>query len=109
MRCLTWALTLAAALSVVSLVAGDQADPKTHTVTIEGMRFQPDVVTVSRGDTIVWINKDLVPHTATSKAGRFDSKTIPPDDSWKHVVGAQGDFTYICTFHPTMKGTLRVR
>ena len=41
--------------------AGDQRKAKTHTVTIEGMRFQPEVLTVARGDTIVWVNKDLVP------------------------------------------------
>ena len=81
---------------------------KTHTITIEGMRFQPEVLTVSRGDTIVWVNKDLVPHTATSKAGGFDSKDIQADKSWRHTIQTTGEFAYICTFHPTMKAVLRV-
>ena len=55
------------------VVSADQRKAKTHTITIEGMRFQPEVLTVSPGDTIVWVNKDIVPHTATSKAG-----TVPP-------------------------------
>jgi plastocyanin len=77
-------------------------------VTIEGMRFQPAVLTVAPGDTIVWINKDLVPHTATSKAGRFDSRDIQADRSWRYTVRDTGDFPYICTFHPAMKAMLRV-
>ena len=104
--------TLVAALSVVlgtmGAVTGDQPKSQTHTVTIEGMRFQPEVLTVAPGDTVVWVNKDLVPHTATSKAGNFDSKLIEADKSWNYTVRTKGDFAYICTFHPTMKAMLRV-
>ena len=38
------------------------------------------------GDTIVWVVKDLVPHTATSKAGGFDSKDIQADKSWRNTI-----------------------
>jgi plastocyanin len=83
--------------------------PATHTVTIDATRFQPDVLTVRAGDTIVWVNKDFFPHTATSKAGGFDSGAIVTDKSWTYVAKQKGEFPYICTFHPTtMKGTLRV-
>jgi plastocyanin len=82
---------------------------KTHTVIMEGMAFRPKVITVAAGDTIVWVNRDLVPHTATSEAGGFDSKTIQADESWTHTAATNGDFTYVCTFHPAMTATLRVR
>ena len=94
---------------ITGLAAGDHPKPKTHTVTIEGMRFVPEVLTVAAGDTIVWVNKDLVPHTATSTAGTFDSKDIQADMSWKLTIRKTGDFAYICTFHPTMKAMLRVK
>ena len=99
---------IAIVLSAVSLMAGEDA-AKTHTVTIEAMRFQPETLTVSRGDTIVWVNKDVVAHTATSEDGRFDSKTIETDASWKYIARERGDFAYICDLHPEMKATLRVR
>ena len=102
-------MALPVVICLVSLTATDRAESKTHTVTIEGMRFQPEVLTVSRGDTIVWVNKDLVPHTATSKAGGFDSKTIQADESWTYTPPTRGDYAYICTFHPAMKATVRVR
>ena len=91
----------------IGLAAGEGS--KTHTVTIEGMRFQPERLTVAEGDTIVWVNKDLVPHTATSKAGGFDSQLIPVDQSWEFTPTKKGEFAYVCTFHPTMKATLLVR
>lgn len=83
--------------------------PATHTVTIEGTRFIPEKLSVRAGDTIVWVNKDIIPHTATSKTGGFDSATIETGKSWKFTPSKKGEFPYICTFHPTMKATLRVR
>jgi plastocyanin len=105
-------VTLAAAVGLVLYVigpgAGERAKPKTHTVTIEGMRFQPESLTVARGDTVVWVNKDLVPHTVTSEGGNFDSQDIQADKSWRLTVRKTGEYAYICTFHPTMKARLHV-
>jgi len=89
--------------------ASDRSEPTTHTVIIEEMRFQPEHLTVAPGDTIVWVNKDLVPHTATSEAGRFDSQTIQTAKSWKFTARTKGEFAYICSFHPTMKAMLNVK
>jgi plastocyanin len=103
--------TIAASLiaCVISLAAWERAKPKTHTVTIEGMRFQPESLTVARGDTVVWVNNDLVPHTATSDDGSFDSRIIQAEKSWKFTAGKRGEFAYACAFHPTMKATLQVK
>ena len=103
--------TAAVALFVCTagFAARGSSEPKTHTVTIEEMRFQPERLTVARGDTIVWVNKDVVPHTATSEAGRFDSQTIETAKSWKFTARTKGRFAYICSFHPTMKAMLNVK
>jgi plastocyanin len=108
MRIATFAAGVGLVVCVLGLAAGERATPQTHTVTIEGMRFQPESLTVARGDTVVWVNKDVVPHTATSKAGRFDSKIIPAEKSWKFAAKKKGEFPYICAFHPAMKAMLRV-
>jgi plastocyanin len=104
-------LAVAAALIVYAVgnADGERPKPRTHTVTMENMRFQPQSLTVGRGDTIVWVNKDLVPHTATSKAAGFDSQVIQAETSWRFTVQETGDFPYLCTFHPTMTAMLRVR
>ena len=68
-------------MPVASLAAvAVDATPQVHTVLIEGMRFQPKGLTVAAGDTVVWINRDMVPHTATSASGhrrRWKRSTRP--------------------------------
>ena len=93
------------ALALLALPA--LAAAATHTVTIEGMQFQPASVTVKSGDTVVWQNKDVVPHTATA-AGKFDSKNLDGGQRWTWTAGAKGRYDYICTYHPGMKGTVVV-
>ena len=103
------ALMLALSWIVCTAVsdAAVRSRPKTHTVIMQSMEFRPKMLTVKSGDSIVWVNKDLVPHTATTDS--FDSLNIPAGKSWTYTAQAKGDFPYGCTFHPTMRGTLRVR
>jgi plastocyanin len=100
------ALTLALALPAVLPIAAHAA---THTVRIEGMKFQPERMEIRAGDTVTWVNADLVPHTVTAAARSIDSGSIAPNGKWTHVVRGRGEIDYICRFHPTMKGKLVVK
>jgi len=104
--------TEADAATVAGAAVGDGATrtPKgvTHTIVIDGSRFEPASLTVARGDRIVWMNKDPFPHTATA-AGVFDSGPIAAGRSWTYVARSAGSHAYLCTLHPNMKGTLAVR
>ena len=77
-------------------------------MTIDGASFSPADLTVKAGDTIVWINKDLLAHTATAKDGSFNSTVIQPGESWRFVAKRAGDFAYTCSFH-RMNAVLKVR
>ena len=79
-----------------------------HTVVIEAVRFEPQELTVKVGDTIVWINHDPFPHTATAVGKQFDSHEIAAGVSWKYTARKAGVFAYKCSLHPTMVGTLHV-
>ena len=101
-------LLLIAMLTLAVDAPGSAA--RTHTVTIDASRFEPASLTVAPGDSVIFKNIDLFPHTATSRVGAFDSKEIAPGKTWKYVVPKKGRlFEYFCTLHPTMKATLRVR
>jgi plastocyanin len=89
--------------------AADRPPPQMYTVVIEGIRFRPDTIAVNVGDSITWVNRDLVPHTATSTAAGFDSRLIEANKSWQLTVDRRGDVEYTCSFHPTMRATLHVR
>lgn len=80
----------------------------THQVTIEGMKFSPAQLTVHKGDKVVWINRDVVPHTATAK-GRFDSKRIAAGKKWTWTAGKPGTYDYVCVYHPGMAGQVVVQ
>jgi plastocyanin len=88
--------------------AGGKDKPATHTVVIEAVAYTPEALAVDRGDTVVWVNKDPFPHTVTAK-GAFDSHDIAAGKSWKYTARKAGQYTYICTLHPNMRGTLTVK
>jgi plastocyanin len=83
--------------------------PTTHAVAIQGFRFAPDTVTVSAGDTVVWTNHDVVPHTATAAEGAWDTGKIDATGSGHWVAGAAGTHRYVCAYHPTMQAVVVVR
>jgi plastocyanin len=104
-----WTAALALVLSGIGAGAGACAPPPaSHSVAIDALAFQPPALTVKAGDTIVWTNKDPFPHTITSQPGGFDSGSVQSGQSWSYVATQKGEFAYICTLHPTMKGALRV-
>jgi len=74
------------------------------------MTFVPAVLELARGDTVVWTNRDMVPHTATG-AGRpaWSTGTLQQDQSGRYIAAQAGSVTYICELHPVMQGTLIVR
>ena len=111
-----WARSVPVALAsgaVALLLTGVGINPTaaaqtaTHTVVMDGVKYEPEQLTVKRGETVIWVNKDPFPHTVTAE-GLFDSHDIPAGKSWKYTPRKAGEYAYICTLHPTMKGTLKV-
>ena len=98
-------LVCAAAL----FAAGAQAAGKTHTVRIEGMKFIPERLEVAAGDTVVWTNKDFLPHSVTAREARVESGDLAPDKTWRFTARKKGEMHYICRLHPVMKGVLVVK
>jgi plastocyanin len=89
------------------LLAVTKTPPPTHTVEIRGMEFHPAVLTVAVGDTIVWINRDIVPHTATASGRRdWDTGQLLQGQTGRYIARARGIARYVCTLHPTMHGKL---
>lgn len=95
---------------LASGVAGCGGDPpRSHTVTIDRFEYQPPTLAVNAGDTVIWNNGDLVPHTATSQAIGLETGSLAPGASAVHVAGRKGTYEYVCRFHPAMAGRLVVR
>ena len=80
-----------------------------HVVEIREFGFHPERLVVFPGDTIVWINRDIVPHTATARGGSWGSRDLEEGESWEMVVKQGGMQPYYCEFHPQMEGILEGR
>jgi plastocyanin len=78
-------------------------------VRLTNFAFVPAALDVAAGDTLVFTNADVVPHTTTAQDGAWDSKAIEAGATWRVVARTPGRHVYDCTFHPTMKGTVTVR
>lgn len=79
-------------------------------VTMKSIKFNPGTVKVKAGDTVTWTNEDSVGHDVTSKTFKSGSAGgIEPGQSFKHKFAKAGTFTYVCTVHPGMQGTVVVK
>ena len=95
-------------LGAGALVSGEGAVPRRHVVEIRGMAFAPAVLRVARGDTVIWVDRDIVPHTATAP-GAWDTGTLVQEERGVIVSRRPGRLEYGCRLHPTMKATLVTR
>ncbi|MEM9603446.1 MAG: cupredoxin family copper-binding protein [Pseudomonadota bacterium] len=78
------------------------------TVAISNFAYVPAQLTVSAGDTVVFVNEDGAPHSATATDGSFDTGVFAGGESGAITVGSAGTYAYFCSVHPNMKGTLVV-
>jgi plastocyanin len=80
--------------------------------------YDPKELTVKKGNTILVDNVDLMPHTVTNGAGPNDPNSAKIFDT-SLIMGGEsgilqteevdaGEYTYYCTVHPYMTGTLKV-
>ena len=96
----------AAALALVPFTQAAAA-PRVHTVVIAKMKFGSVPAGIRAGDTIVWVNRDPVKHTATARDRSFNVD-LPPGKSGRTIVRRIGSSAFYCIYHPGMKGTLTV-
>ncbi len=83
------------------------AHAATIQIVMENMVISPAETSAKVGDTIEWINKDILVHTATARNGDFDVM-MPAKKTVTSVLKKAGTIDYYCRFHPNMKATVIV-
>jgi plastocyanin len=78
-------------------------------VRIADFRFDPTVLTVSRGTVVTWTNYDDAPHTATEDGKAWDTGMLKKSESASITFDKAGEFGYYCAVHPSMKARIIVR
>lgn len=75
-------------------------------ISIVDFAFNPEIVKIKQGSTVVWENKDALPHTVTGDS--FDSGKLNSGDKWSKKFDQKGTFDYHCSYHPSMQSTVIV-
>ena len=99
------ALFIAAALAAGSTLPARAADME---VNIDNFAFTPKELTVTAGTTIVFRNRDDIPHSVVGSTGEFHSKPLDTDDSFSFTFTKAGTYDYSCGLHPKMQGRIVV-
>ncbi len=91
---------------------GPAASPSAATggasAQIANFAFAPADITVTVGETVMWTNTDSASHTVTADDGSFDSGQIASGTTFEQAFTRPGTYTYRCTIHSSMTGTVTV-
>ncbi len=68
-------------------------------------------MTISQGDTVTWTNQDSVPHDVAVTSGpvKFRSPMLTQGKSWSYTFSQAGAYSYTCSVHPDMHGTIAAK
>ncbi len=91
------------------VVANDQPAAASVDVKIDNFSFGPQTVTIPGGATVRWTNHDDIPHTSVSTDGVFKSKVMDTDEKFSYTFTKAGTYSYFCSIHPKMTGTVIVK
>jgi plastocyanin len=115
-RRVSYVLTITAML--VAMLAGRQttqaavpaAPPAAGAeVKIDNFSFTPATLTVAVGTEVTWTNRDDIPHTIVSDDKTIKSKALDTDEKFTYTFTKPGTYSYFCSIHPKMKGTIVVQ
>ena len=93
----------------LSAAANHQPSEANADVKIDNFSFGPQTLTVSVGTTVVWTNRDDIPHTVVSADGVFKSKVRDTDEKFSYTFTKAGTYPYFCSVHPKMTGKVVVQ
>jgi plastocyanin len=88
-------------LTLPAVAAGTEVD-------IDNFAFTPKELTVKAGTTIVFRNRDDIPHSVVGSKGEFHSKALDTDDTFEFTFAKAGTYGYSCGLHPQMQGKIVV-
>lgn len=88
-----------------------QTAQETSSVEIRNYAFSPGTIRVKKGTTVTWTNHDSIGHDITPTGGGDDFKAsdlLNNGESYSFTFNTAGTYTYKCSPHPYMTGTVEV-
>ena len=105
--------TASSTTDMLSHEQGDNSDvsEETNSVTIENFAYRPSKITVKKGTTVTWTNRDSTQHNIMPDTVSDDfegSELLDRGESYSFTFDKAGTYTYHCTPHPEMTGQVVV-
>lgn len=76
-------------------------------ISIENFSFNPAILTIKAGTTVIWTNNDTATHTI--KSSSFNSQDIAKGQTFEFKFDTIGTYDYSCGVHPAMTGKIIVQ
>lgn len=89
-------------------LCGHGAQANEAKVTISDFNFAPATLTIPAGTTVTWNNDDEEPHLVVDSEAAFKSQALDTGDAYSFTFTTPGRYTYFCSIHPHMVGTIVV-
>jgi plastocyanin len=109
LRALGVTLLFTALASTPGLAEDQQVAGASPVVSIDHNTFIPSEITVAPGTTVTWVNSEAMPHSVVDVNRGFRSKTLVKDAKFSFTFTTAGDYSYLCSIHPSMKGKVIVK
>ncbi len=74
--------------------------PQAIIVQMKDFAYQAKTITIDKGTTVQWLNKDPAKHTITSDSGSpLNSKDVKANGDFSFTFAQSGSFPYYCEYH----------
>jgi plastocyanin len=97
------AVTSTASTSTASTSTASQ-----NPIAIQNYAFSPSTLTIRKGANVTWKNDDSVQHMVVSDSPAFSSPLLNTGDTYTFQFNSTGTYSYHCSIHTYMKGTITV-
>lgn len=107
----TWIIGLLVIAVLISGCTGPKTETQpiaTQTVDIKDFAFNPATITLTKGMTVTWTQKDSAQHTVTELNNVFSSDILGQGQTFSYTFNETGTFEYNCHIHPSMRGKVVV-
>jgi plastocyanin len=102
--------TLAVLSNIPKPVAASAPPPAAGAeIEINNFAFTPATITIPVGAQVTWTNKDEITHNVVSMDKTIKSQALDTNDKFTFTFTQAGTFSYVCSIHPRMKGTVVVQ
>ena len=78
-------------------------------VEVKDFKFTPGTITIKKGQKVTWKFDDSAQHNVTADDKKFASKDLANGQTYSETFNTVGSYSYVCTIHQYMRGTVTVK